>query len=343
MEGRLFLTAVMAMTVLFSNGSLIDNSVAPFTVIPIYPSNQIEGDAGYFYIDLKAQQTQELSAVIYNNTSSNAAIAVETADCYTSPHGGLIYVTNNTSDDIGYIDRSYMMADHIVPFETQLVLKPNESRTIRFSVAAPSIPEGEAIGAIRFVDAAPRQEDDQSLSREANFQINVKRAITIPVRIRLAQPLTTETPAIQVGDLSFDQDEGKAVLSLSNNLPVINRLAKISYDVFDHVGEHLYEGDFDLEKMAPKTSVMVPIELNGNAISPGRYRVNVNYPIDNTQTDEVSRELVIDNTTAGNMKAESSISEPSSEFEGYFVGIVFVLIAIIIALILLLVRKRKES
>lgn len=344
--GVLF-AAVAASIILFSYGSMArgENTAIPFSLSLIYPQNQIEADAGYFYIDLDSNETQELSIEVRNITSNDISIDIETADCYTSPRGGLIYISNNKSKDIGYTDDNYMMAKNIVPLEARITLKPNESRTVRFNVTAPEIEEGELIGAIRFSDASLKLETDENGGGESNLQINIKSAMTIPVRVRLPKEPGVVSPAIVLGDVGINTDEGKIIFSLSNNLPIINRLAKISYNVADRSGNVLFESDFDLDKMAPKTSVNIPLEWKDTKVTAGKYTINVNYQISGTQTKTESREITLDKKDAGEIIPETQLPEPVETNQGFsilYYGIFIFLIAVIIVLIVMLFKKRKN-
>lgn len=55
----------------------------PFTAEPVYPENQVESDAGYWYVDALKGRTQEFTANVKNIGTEDITVAVESADCYT--------------------------------------------------------------------------------------------------------------------------------------------------------------------------------------------------------------------------------------------------------------------
>ena len=319
------------------------NEEFPFSINIIYPDNQIEANSGYFYIDLKADEAKELSVEVSNSTVKDLVINIEPADCFTSPQGGLVYMSGNTSKEIGITDRSFFMSQRIEPYDKQLALKPNEKRTITIKVKAPSIIEGEAIGAVRF---SAEEDGLNKNENSSNLQLNVKRAMTIPIRVRLSEQQSANIPAISIGDLVFDDEKKNIILSLSNNLPFINRNAGISYEVLNSLGAKLFENSLDLDKMAPKTSVNVPLEWNGSAASPGKYVIKISYPVSDSKTEEVTREIEISNSEASAIQTQShdtDKTEVKKENNAIYYGLVIFLLAIIVLLLLLLFKRRKKS
>lgn len=141
--------------------------------------------------------------------------------------------------------------------------------------------------------------------------------------------------------MGVNADEGKLTLTLSNNLPAINRSAKISYGLFDSLGNKLLENSFDLEKMAPKTGVKVPIKWYGTTVLSGKYTLKVDYPISDTQAETVSREFTINQNEANNIITETPLPEATGKIGGNYSGIVILLIIIIILLMVLLKKNRK--
>ena len=339
----IYVVAVFTLVCLLSSERAYgENDEFPFSVNIIYPENQIEANSGYFYIDLKADETQELSIEISNSTAQDIVINIESADCYTSPQGGLVFMSGNTSEEIGIIDSSFFMSQRIEPSAKQLALKPNENRTIAIKVQAPSINEGETIGAIRFAAEEDQKNENENSS---NLQLNVKRAMTIPVRVRLSEQQSSNIPAISIGELNFDDEKKTMTLSLSNNLPSINRNASISYEVLNSMGTKLFDNSLALDKMAPKTSVKVPIQWLGGAASPGKYIIKISYPISESKTEEVSREIEISKSEANEIETQSpnpNKTDVPKENNGIYYGVVLFLLAVIVLLLVLLLKKRKK-
>lgn len=242
-----------------------------FTIEIVYPENQIEKDAGYFYIT-GDKSVQSIEVKIKNISQNDITVKVETASCYSSPTGDLVYIKDNRDASLGYIDGRYSIESNIKPSSEQVKLGAYKEKPVFFQISDIPALQGEVIGAVRFFEDLGVQQKNND-----NIQINIRKSITIPVRIRLSDFSSANGDAIEIGEASFDSQKGLLKMYVFNKLAVINKNVRLTYWVCDHKDNKLFEGDVNLYKMAPKTFVMLPVKWDYPTAAHGRYTIKVNY------------------------------------------------------------------
>ncbi|GEM_PF-6210571 len=315
----------------------------PFNVELSYPENQIEPDAGYFYVDAEDGRSYAFAVRITNTGDEAQQIYVETADCYTSTGGDLAYISNNTSPLVGIADTQFLLGDNIILPKTQLTLKGGESADYGFTVRAPKLGSGEVLGAVRFfvIEKSPQGTNQKG----TQINLDIKRAVTIVIRLRLDQAETLEGPSITVGEAGFLEEMGMLYLTLENNLPFINRKARGHLVLADSTGETLFNGAFDLIRMAPRSWLKWPIPLDAGIIEAGTLYAVVSF--DDTGAESQTREIqleqdveIIDEPVPP-AAAPSEAESPKTHWSAYVGWLLFALTAAL--LLLLLMRKRKKE
>lgn len=315
----------------------------PFIVELSYPENQIEPDAGYFYVDAESRLSHEFTVRVTNTGDKTQQVFIETADCYTSTSGDLVYINKNKSTMVGVSDTRFLLGDHILLPKTELTLKSGESTEYRFTVLTPELEYGEVLGAIRFfvIEKSP-----QDANREGTqINLDIKRAVSIVIRLRLDQPEAFRGPSITVGDAGFLEEMGQLYITLENNLFFINRNARGHLLLADSKGNTLFDRDLDLIRMAPRSWLKWPIPLNAGIIEAGS--LNVAVSLGEAGVDLIKREIRLDRDVEIIEETRPPAAAPintglqRAHWVSYGGWLMFGLTAV--SLLLIILRKRKKD
>jgi hypothetical protein len=265
-------------------GEPADTSNVPFDLEFHYPENHNSAVVGYYDLNLGKGESQDLSITIKNNQSSQMLVDILPADCYTHPSGGLYYDKNPDTDMVKITDKKFMWSDNI-SIQKQVIILPNSSYNVPFKITVPQVDEGEVIAALNFSTnvKASAESKLESKSNVASFSFNVRKSVTIPIKVNIKKPISLPVPSINFGDVEFEPKTCRVFYSLENILPIINNGISGDYEILDSNKVSLFRGTFDLNKMAPKTLVKVPVPWNASTVQSGDYIFKININADNTK------------------------------------------------------------
>ena len=166
-------------------------------------------------------------------------------------------MTKSATESVAITDKRFVVGQH--QGCPTVVVPAGKFYKLPFTVTVPPIEEGSVIAALNFstpAKTAPRTVSKQA--EEASFAFNVRHSVTVAVKVNTARPAALAKPSVAFGKAEFDAKTCRILYGLENILPVINEGISGNYFVADSKGTVLFEGAFDLDKMAPKSSVKVP-------------------------------------------------------------------------------------
>lgn len=324
-----FICKMIIILLLFavSPGSLAQNDDFAFCVSLEYPENQIEPNAGYFYLAMEPNSVQTFAVTAVNSSDFPIKLYIETTDAYTSPAGNLVYISENSLDTMGYSDTDFMLADDIAVSTDTIELLTGESGKVQITLKAPSITEGEAIGAVRFFTLDTG--DIKDADADSSLHVNVKSAQTIPIRVSVGKPAANLDAVLDIGNIEFDKSQNRFFFTVENKLPVLTTLDYFMYEVTDASGNSKFEQAPLPFKLAPKTFFKAWLDWTDNTLAPGSYDLIMNYSFSGNQKS-IRREFSVEPEQASSLPGPSEAQAPSYgvyiRYE-YLVGIILVLIA----------------
>jgi hypothetical protein len=313
----------------------------PFNVELSYPENQIEPDAGYFYVDAEDGRSYAFAVRITNTGMKHSKSMLKRLIAIPPPAE-----TWHISAIIRALGGN---SRHPVPAGDNIILPKTSSPSRVVNQQTTALQSGHlSWDRGRFWALyASLLSRKASGHKQKGTQINldIKRAVTIVIRLRLDQAETLEGPSITVGEAGFLEEMGMLYLTLENNLPFINRKARGHLVLADSTGETLFNGAFDLIRMAPRSWLKWPIPLDAGIIEAGTLYAVVSF--DDTGAESQTREIqleqdveIIDEPVPP-AAAPSEAESPKTHWSAYVGWLLFALTAAL--LLLLLMRKRKKE
>lgn len=340
----LTLIYVAAMTIWWSRIVLLSQSDFPFRAEPVYPDNQIEANAGYFYVTAQPGDEQTLTVLIANTGAQTQQVNVESASCYTSPYGDLIFVSKNDSPLMGLEDERFMLEKEMVLPESRFDLKAGQSRGYSFKIRAPDKVTGEVLGAVRF---SVTQKGEGSGKTGRGFNLNVRRAITLIIRLQMSTSAPQPSPSILLGQAGWMEDQNLLYATLSNAWTAINRNARGTLTLKDGNSKSLVSQRFDLIKMAPRSRVRLPVDTGSVSLNEGHFTVELQ--LDETGSAAQESAFILDETLeipdeTGVPQAPPNLGKgPEAWFIAYGGWILSMMILLFILIFFIVARRRKNA
>lgn len=327
----------------YENSADITN--VPFDLEFHYPGNHNSGVVGYYDLSLGKGESQDLSITIINNQNTQMLIDILPTDGYTHPSGGLYYDKNPDTDMVKITDNRFMWSDNI-SVQKQAIILPNSSLNVPFKITVPQIDEGEVIAALNFsTNVKPSEESkSQEKSNVASFSFNVRKSVTIPIKVNIKKPVNLPIPSINFGDVEFEPGTCRVFYSLENILPIINNGINGDYEILDINRVSLFKGIFDLSKMAPKTLVKIPIPWNADTVQSGDYIFKININADNTKYSFEKPFKITDNDIniySNTARVQSVIKNNSALY--LIILLTFIVLCIIAVLLYYNLKKKNKT
>ena len=312
-----------------------------FSVYLQYPQGQIEPDVGYFYFAAQPDESVTLTVNAVNDSESDILLYVESADAYTSSGGELVYVTQNTSNALGYADPKFMMSPQITSSVASFTLGPGETNPISISVKVPDIANSEFIGAVRFYTLSAGEA--QQSGSYSGVEVNVKSAQTVPIRIVTGELSPSSGPVLTISSVAFDDVESQFFFTAENSLPFIGTLDKLTYEVTGPSGDSVIRQEISPVKLAPRTNFRIYLDWAGIEAIPGDYTMKLSYVYESDETIE-SRTFKVEKSEAEALPTPSTSAAPSPG--GIYIStatIIAVGFAVVLIILLLYIISRRKN
>ncbi|MBM7632453.1 WxL protein host-binding domain-containing protein [Geomicrobium sediminis] len=229
-----------------------------FTVTPLFPEEQIDGNESYYELQLDPTESTEFEVVLHNLSSKEVTVNASLFPAVTNEH----FV-------IDYIEAESEIAD-LIDVEPSVTLGPHEVKTIDVAVQVPDQAfDGFLLGGLYFEEAYDENITNGGISNEYAYLIGLQLtndheqhgAIEPELSFINVEPITYENrPRINV---SFQNDTAIII----DDLTVVT-------EIFTDEGERIASHEKVDGRMAPSSAVTYGVELS-EVLKPGTYTANV--------------------------------------------------------------------
>ena len=202
-----------ALLVMFFSISNIANAQdnTAFSIVPIYPDNQVSTTKGYYDLKVNSGERQTLKVRITNNKNEELFIDITSANAYTDPNGGISYSLNIISPDKYLLNDNIQMANYISA-PSNIIVKPNSTLEVPIVITTPNIRSGTLLGGIIFtIKDKVAQSQPIPGKDKANFEISTATAYVFGIQINLP---TVEIPRLSFGNAGFLPEKLAAYIDL---------------------------------------------------------------------------------------------------------------------------------
>ncbi|EZH64915.1 hypothetical protein DH09_20620 [Bacillaceae bacterium JMAK1] len=228
-----------------------------FTVTPLFPDEQIDGNESYYELQLDPSESTELELVLHNLSSNEVTVNASLFPAVTNEH----FV-------IDYIETEAEIVD-LVDVEPSVTLGPQEVKTVDVTVQSPNDAfDGILLGGLYFEEDYD-EKTNSGISNEYAYLIGLQltndheqhKAIEPELSFIDVEPITFENrPLINV---SFQNDE-----------PIIIDELTVVTEVFTEDGEIVESNEREDGRMAPSSAVTYGVALS-EVLDPGTYIAKV--------------------------------------------------------------------
>jgi len=326
-----------------------------FSVETIIPENQINNNVSYFDLLLSPSEEQTIYVLLKNETENEVIVETLVASATTNQNGVVEFSPRDVDRDLTLI---YAL-EEIIDIENEILLLPYSQYLLPVEIIMPSDEfKGLIVGGITFrekiVDVGENDEDNGMTIRNL-FEF------VVGVVLQNDELASFEIiPDLKLLDVFASQINLRNVIvaHVQNIKPNFLRAMEIEAIIHkDGESDVLYELHIfseQLWRMAPNSNIEIPIKLNGAALSPGEYVIDLTikskHKINHEKEDylewnwlekfEISKEDAIHyNENA------VDIEEETSRISIVTLILLFLILLIIILLIVLifLLKKFKKN
>ncbi|MCI0129920.1 MULTISPECIES: DUF916 and DUF3324 domain-containing protein [unclassified Vagococcus] len=237
-----------------------------FSVAPVLPSNQIDKESGYFHIQLKAGNKQQLSVELKNHTEKEMVLKTSVASATTNINGVIDYSpTKNKVDETLPINLSKQ-----ITVDKIITLSPKEEKIVSVKVSMPNkdIP-GVIASGISF------EEEGNVKSNQLSSQTTVNNKFSYVLALLMQQSASIETqPELKLGKVKAMELNTKTSVSAPiRNLSsaYLNQVTIKSTLTKKGSNEPYYEYKKEQMQIAPNSIFEFPTFLNGKKLEDGEY------------------------------------------------------------------------
>lgn len=317
-----------------------EESGTPLIVEPLYPDNQVENIKGYFRLKVQPNQKQTVRVKITNQLNDEQQISIQPANGYTNPVGGMLYNEEIKSDDSILLEDAIKLAPNL-KVESDIILKPKETREIPIDIIVPNVDTGVILGAIRFItEGKTNTESVEANEGEANFVIKTETVYAIAVQLDL--PNTTNS-TFSLGKAGFSPDGPSVFMEMTNDAQMIQENISGEYHVEDLEGNQLFKGEIAPFKMAPKTRIRYPIRWNYETLEQGDYKLYLKMTYNNSEV-ETEEDFTIGNEEVNEYVEKTQPVVPQGKVEeDPPIWIWVILGAIVLSILMFWLGKRKKQ
>lgn len=237
-----------------------------FSVDPKFPSNQLDKDSGYFHIQLKPGNKQQLSIELKNYTDKEITLKTTVASATTNVNGVVDYTpTTNKTDNSLPVDLS-----KLIKIDKEIVLAANETKQVPVFVSMTNefVP-GVIASGISF------EEINSTNQKSLINQTTVNNKFSYVLALLMQQEASLDVqPELNLGKVMAKGINTKTSISayIRNVAPAYLNQVKIE-STLTKKGEDkpFYQYKKENMQLSPNSVFEFPTFLNGKKLESGEY------------------------------------------------------------------------
>jgi LPXTG-motif cell wall-anchored protein len=265
--------AALAFIGITSFGVQAKASSIPFQVAPQYPSNQIDKNAGYFYMKMTPGQTEEIGVNLFNSSNSSMTIDIEKAVAKTALSGMVTYMPmDNVATDASM---KYNMADQMQITPTKVDLPPLSMKAVTIKVTMPNVTfDGVLAGGLTF------KQEGQPTSTKVKGQMNVVNNYQYVTPVVIRQNMTILPPKVELTKVEASQLDERNIINFDLRNPVAAYVNQLAIDTKvtgadKNTKKISYSTSQANMQMAPNSTRAYPLRMNGQPFIAGKYQAKM--------------------------------------------------------------------
>ncbi|WP_367368627.1 DUF916 and DUF3324 domain-containing protein [Schleiferilactobacillus harbinensis] len=316
---------------------------AGFSMMPQYPSNQVKGKDGSFFLQVKPGQTQKITVVVVNQENKNRTIRFGINTAYTTDNGSIAY---DLADKYLPKDssRKFLVGSFVQDPQVQDVkIGPKKAGTVSFTMKMPTTAfKGYLLGGIY---AMPVGETSNTVTQKGTVLRN-QYAYTLPITLTMDPTaelsLNLRLNTIRPKILSpVDRSVGIAVNVQNTNPTYIQNKLYISAKVTRKGSNKvIHSKTVDNSDFAPNSNYDFSISWGGQPLEPGKYHLSWKSNIGGLQNWNFERDFTISNADAQSLNNQAGF-KPNYVWLWILLGVLA--LALIIIVTYYFGRKRNQK
>ncbi len=308
-----------------------------FSVIPIIPETQFNKNKSYFDLKLGAGQIQDLEVTLKNSTDKSISVETTLNRATTNLNGVVEYGKTNTEKDSSMVNN---IEDYVQIREQEVLLNPNEERTIKLKVTAPKEEfEGVMVGGLTFKEKIGAMEKEKK-----NDTLTIENEYAYVVGVVLHGNLDVAKPQLALNEVEASQVNARNVINanLQNKTSTYINKMEINAKITKKGSKNLlYSVEKKDMQMAPNSNFNFPISLQGKRLEQGIYTLEMEVT-SLTETWEFRKDFAITKEAADKYnKMDVSIEkEDTYRYLWILIGILFITTGIVY---LIYLNRKNEN
>lgn len=306
-----------------------------FQVKPVFNSNQVEDNLGYYYISANPDETVELELLVTSTSDKDIKVTAAIENATTTNHGNLDYTS-----DLKQLDKSLKdPLSKIVAVEpAELTVKAKETEKIKMKLKTPSTKfEGIKMGRVVVKEKKDKKDNSGPITNEYQYGVGIM--------------LTEEVKAFNDGKtLTLNKAEpkitnGSRVVAAEISAPTPKTIEKLkvrSYVTKRGDSKKIKERNVDDFTFAPNSKVDFEIPWGTSNFKPGSYTFH--FQAKNSQEKfSMKKDFEISTNRSNQLNDESAFSVITSSKDKALIIAINSLLVILMAYILWRDKKWMEK
>lgn len=236
------------------------------SIEPVLPDNQVTPTVNYFDLRMSPSQEQQVTINLTNHATEKAIFKVTYSEAKTTSQGVIEYSEN---EELEVNIPEEQLFTHVISGPEKVELNPKESQEIILTVKMPKTEfDGYIAGGIEFTQELVKEESYSALTAKKSYLIGMRISETdtkLPVDLELKQTSVGIKHYKEAILLSLTNKNGNYV----ENLKVEANISKKGEQ------EILFKTNMTQMRMAPYSTLELPIYLDESLMEPGQYTIDL--------------------------------------------------------------------
>lgn len=354
-KNRLFILSLISILFTWFGTGAVEASTLKFYVEPQIPENQINKEASYFDLAMKPGEEQIIKTTLINDTEQEVVVEVGKSMATTNLNGVVEYSENEIEKDESL---TYDFSE-LVKGKDEVTIPAQSEIDYELTIKMPEKSyEGIIAGGLTFIEKENEQADKEE---ENSLAIENRFAVVLAVLLHEGELDNIESTLV-LNRVGAAQVNMRNVIEANLQNPEAIYINNLAIDARVHrkgSSDVLYQSrTFDMQ-MAPNTNFSYPISLNGEAVDPGEYVLEMDvygdanpegeFVVENNNSEEktfehkwqFSKEFTVTAKEAKQLNdSDVTVENSSKQWVYYAIG---GLLLLIILLLVIILRNRKTG